>query len=307
MATDVSLIRQKSFPQTVLAWLSANPLLAAGILSVLVPTILLIANESWSTEQGAHGPIVLATGLWLLAREWSRARPLFRPGSGLVIALLFVPLLALYFVSRVSHIVETEGYLMYGLVLVTIYSFVGWAALKAMWFPLLYMVFVLPPPDTLVAMVTNPLKIILSESAVEFLYMLGYPTASEGVSIQVGQYQLLVAEACAGLNSLISLSAISLFYVYLRHHANVRYALIMFLAVIPVALFANFVRIVLLVLLTYHGGESVAQGFLHDFAGMTMFLTALVTIFAIDHLLGLVWPGLKTTNKDQPKDSVAPA
>ncbi|MBN8830375.1 MAG: exosortase V [Sphingomonadales bacterium] len=301
MTTDVSLAKQKSFQQTALAWLSANPLLVAGILSVLVPTILVIANESWSTEQGAHGPIVLATGLWLLAREWSKARPLFRPGSGIVIALFFVPLLALYFVSRVSHVVETEGYLMYGLMVVTIYSFVGWTAIKAMWFPLIYMLFVLPPPDTLVAMVTNPLKIVLSESAVEFLYRLGYPTASEGVSIQVGQYQLLVAEACAGLNSLISLSAISLFYVYLRHHANIRYSLIMFLAVIPVAVFANFVRIVILVLLTYHGGESAAQGFLHDFAGMTMFLTALVTIFAIDHLLGLVWPSLKAGKGSQPK------
>jgi len=298
MATDASLIERKSLPQTMVAWLMANPLLVAGVLSVLVPTMMVIANESWSTEQGAHGPIVLATGLWLLAREWVRARPLSKPGKGWVIALAFVPMLLLYFISRVSHIMETEGYLMYGLVVVVIYSFVGWAALKQMWFPLLYMLFVLPPPDTLVAMVTNPLKIMLSKAAVEFLYLLGYPTASEGVSIQVGQYQLLVAEACAGLNSLISLSAISLFYVYLRHHANVRYSLLMFLAIVPVAVFANFVRIVLLILLTYHGGEAAAQGFLHDFAGMTMFLTALITIFAIDHLLGLLWPGLKARKDD---------
>ncbi|MBT2187741.1 exosortase V [Sphingobium nicotianae] len=293
MATDASLIKQKTFPQTVIAWLSANPLLVAGILSVMIPTMIVVANESWSTEQGAHGPIVLATGLWLLGREWVRARPFFKPAPGILVAAAFVPLLFLYFVSRVSHIVETESFLMYGLVVATLFSFIGWRALKSMWFPLIYLLFVLPPPETLVAMVTNPLKIYLSQGAVHLLYILGYPVAAAGVTIQVGQYQLLVADACAGLNSLISLSAISLFYVYLRHHANVRYALLMFLMVVPVAAFANFVRILLLVLLTYHGGEAAAQGFLHDFAGMTMFLTALVTIFAIDHLIGMIWPALK--------------
>ena len=293
MATDASVIKEKNVLATILGWLTANPVLVAGILAVMIPTMLLVANESWSTEQGAHGPIVLATGLWLLAREWSKAKPYFKAPSWPIVAALFAPLLLLYFVSRVSHIVETEGYLMYALVVVTIFSFVGWRAIKVMWFPLLYLLFVLPPPETMVAMVTNPLKVVLSEGAVSFLHMFGYPIASAGVTIQVGQYQLLVAEACAGLNSLISLSAIALFYVYLRHHANVRYSLIMMLAIVPVAVFANFVRILLLVLLTYHGGEAAAQGFLHDFAGMTMFMTALITIFAIDHLLGLLWPGLK--------------
>lgn len=297
MATDASLIKQKTVPQAAISWLAANPLLVAGILAVMIPTMIVVADESWSTEQGAHGPIVLATGLWLLAREWVKARPFFKPAPGILVAIAFVPLLFLYFVSRVSHIVETESFLMYGLVVATLFSFVGWRAIKHMWFPLIYLLFVLPPPETLVAMVTNPLKIYLSQGAVHLLYLLGYPVAAAGVTIQVGQYQLLVADACAGLNSLISLSAISLFYVYLRHHANVRYSLLMFVMVVPVAAFANFVRIMLLVLLTYHGGEAAAQGFLHDFAGMTMFLTALITIFAIDHLLGLIWPSLKADKK----------
>lgn len=293
MATDAAIDKKKALLPTILAWIVANPVLVAGALAVLIPTLLLVGRESWSTEQGAHGPIVLATGLWLLVREWHQARPLFSPPPGKLVALFFVPLLILYFVSRVSHIVETEGFLMYGLLVATLYSFAGWQALKRMWFPLLYLLFVFPPPETIVAMVTNPLKIGLSHGAVEMLYWLGYPTASEGVMIRIGQYELLVAEACSGLNSLISLSAIALFYVYLRHHANVRYSLLMFLTVLPVAIFANFVRIIILVLLTYHAGEAAAQGFLHDFAGMTMFMTALIAIFAIDHLFGLLWPGLK--------------
>ncbi len=131
---------------------------------------------------------------------------------------------------------------------------------------------------------------------VNALYHLGMPIAQAGVTIQIGQYELLVADACSGLNSLISLSAISLFYVYLRHHAHPRYALVLVLAVLPIALLANMVRILFLVLLTYFAGEAIAQGFLHDFAGLTMFLVALIAIFSLDYLLGKLLPGLSRNN-----------
>ena len=279
-------------------WLLENPVLIAGMLAIFLPTILFVAHDSWSTEQGAHGPIVMATGLWLLAREWQYARPFAKPAPAMLVGLAFLPLAFLYYVSRVSAIVELEGYLMYSLMLLVLYSFVGWRATLTMWFPLFYMIFLFPPPETLVAAMTNPLKVALSQWSVHFLYMLGYPIAQQGVTIQIGQYQLFVADACSGLNSLISLSAISLFYVYLRHRANFRYAMLLFVMVVPVAIFANFIRIMFLVLLTYYGGEAVAQGFLHQFAGMTTFMTALLTIFAIDHGIGLVWPSIKSSGND---------
>ena len=50
----------------------------------------------------------------------------------------------------------------------------------------------------------------------------GQPIGGAGVTIQIGQYQLLVAAACSGLNSIISLSAITLFYIYIRHQADLR-------------------------------------------------------------------------------------
>jgi len=291
---------------SLVKWLVANPILVAGIAAVLLPTMIFVAQDSWSTDQGAHGPIVLATGLWLLSREWQIARPFFKPSPVLPVVLAFIPLLVLYLIARVSKIVELEGYLMYALLLVTLFSAVGLRAMKIMWFPIVYMGFVFPPPETVVAVITGPLKVALSSWAVNLLYYLGYPIAQAGVTIQIGQYQLLVADACSGLNSLISLSAISLFYVYLRHRANVRYALLLFVMVFPIAVFANLVRILFLVLLTYYGGESMAQGFLHEFAGMTMFMTALITIFLIDHLIGQIWPGLKGNNAALASPPAAP-
>ena len=149
---------------------------------------------------------------------------------------------------------------------------------------LVYLAFTLPPPDTTVAAITQPIKIAISEWAVTLLGAAGYPIASSGVTIQIGQYELLVAAACAGLNSILTLTALCLFYVYLRRRSNPVAFFVIALAAIPVAIISNFVRVLVLVLITYHLGEAAAQGFIHDFAGLLMFTVALLTIFGIDKL-----------------------
>ena len=185
-------------------------------------------------------------------------------------------------VMRAAAVIEIEVYALFALCVAVLYAFIGWRALRILWFPLFYLAFAVPLPDSVVAAVTNPLKLWISETSVDLLYMAGYPIASSGVTIQVGQYQLLVAAACAGLNSLITLSALTLFYVYLSHRAHWRYMAVLTILTVPIAIFSNLVRVIILVLLTYHAGEAAAQGFLHYFAGMTTFAVALVTIYALD-------------------------
>jgi exosortase len=284
MATVPSPFTSSITQSPIVRWILANPVLAAGLAAVVIPTMLYVTTASWSTEQGGHGPIVMAAGLWLIFRQLPAALALAAPPPGRNVALLFVPLLIAYYLARVTQIIEAEGYLMYALVLTVLYSAIGGAAMRKMMFPLFFLLFMFPPPDQIVAAITQPLKIALSQTAISLLYTLGYPIAGAGVTIQIGQYELLVAQACSGLNSMISLSAISLFYVYMRHQSDWRYALLLMTMVLPVAVFANFVRILILILLTYYAGENAAQGFLHDFAGITMFMTALLTIFAIDSM-----------------------
>jgi len=284
MATVPSPFTSSITQSPIVRWILANPILAAGLAAVVIPTMLYVTTASWSTEQGGHGPIVMAAGLWLIFRQLPAALALAALPPGRNVALLFVPLLIAYYLARVTQIIEAEGYLMYALVLTVLYSAIGGAAMRKMMFPLFFLLFMFPPPDQIVAAITQPLKIALSQTAISLLYTLGYPIAGAGVTIQIGQYELLVAQACSGLNSMISLSAISLFYVYMRHQSDWRYALLLMTMVLPVAVFANFVRILILILLTYYAGENAAQGFLHDFAGITMFMTALLTIFAIDSM-----------------------
>lgn len=257
-------------------------LLAIGAAALIGPTLYGVASQSWITEQGAHGPIVLATALWLFVRRWHEVRALAAPGDGRIALLGFLLVAPVYVVARIINVIEVEGFMMYGLLLVATYWLIGWRPMRAMWFPIVYMLFIFPPPDTVVAMVTQPLKIGISQAAINLLHGLGYPIAGSGVMIIIGQYQLLIAAACAGLNSLISLSAIGLFYVYIRHNANWRYALLLMLAIVPIAVLANFIRVLVLIMITHYLGDEAAQGFLHGFSGMTMFLFSVLGIFAVD-------------------------
>jgi exosortase len=263
--------------------------LALGGLAIAIPTLAFVARESWSTEQGAHGPIVLMTGIWLLLRLWPGAtQEAKRPPVWRVVVLLALALIG-YLLARIAQVVEVEGYFMYASLLAGLYGLIGGQAMRQLWFPLFYLAFMFPPPDTIVYAVTLPMKVGVSEVAIAILHALGYPIAGAGVMIYVGQYELLVAAACSGLNSIISLSAISLFYIYIRHEAEWRYAAFLVLLIVPVALIANLVRVMILILLTYHAGDAVAQGFLHNFAGIVMFAVALLTIFALDAVLKPLW------------------
>lgn len=267
-----------------------NVLLAIGIAVLVVPTMIQVAKFSWSTEQGGHGPIVLVTGIWLLWRELKAAAPAIRPGKLLPGLAMLAPLLAIFIVARITGVLEIEAFAMYGALIVGAYLLFGGELLRTIWFPLVYLAFTLPPPDTVVAAVTQPIKIHISEWAVSLLHAAGYPVASSGVMIQIGQYQLLVAAACAGLNSIVTLGALCLFYVYLRHRTNFTAFIVVSLAAIPVAMFSNFIRVIVLVLVTYYLGEAAAQGFVHDFAGLLMFAVALVTIFAVDQAATPFYP-----------------
>ena len=265
--------------------------LGLGLAALVVPTMVFVARESWSGEQGAHGPIVLMTGLWLLWRKWPSTRHLAAPPAAWKAAALAIPLLAAYVLARVTQIVELEGYVMYAAVIAVAYGVVGGAVLRKLAFPLIYLAFMFPPPETVVYALTMPLKIGISEWAIGLLQLFGYPIGGTGVTIQIGPYQLLVAAACSGLNSIVSLSALTTFYIYIRHSDNLRYASILLLCVVPVAVAANFVRVLILILLTYHAGEATAQSFVHDLAGLTMFALALLFIFLIDSALARFFAG----------------
>jgi len=265
--------------------LSRHGVLAVGAAALFFPTVASLGAGPWSTEAGVHGPLVLATGLWLILRRTDEIRAAAYPGAFLPALVAMMIAAAAYAFGRAFDFISIEVAAMLLAFGAVAYSFFGGAVLRLMWFPIVYLAFMIPIPGSFLDVATQPLKQFVSEAVTDVLGVFGYPVARVGVTIYVAQYQLLVEDACAGLNSLISLTAIGLFYVYVMRNSNWRYSVLLLGLVVPIAIMANCVRVAALVLLTYYFGDAVAQGFLHKFAGMVTFTSALLLIFLIDALL----------------------
>jgi exosortase len=147
----------------------------------------------------------------------------------------------------------------------------------------------IPWPGDWIDAVTQPLKTIVSIAAANVLYELGYPVGRTGVILTVGPYQLLVADACAGLNSIFTLEALGLLYMNLMRYTSLPRNLALAILILPISIAANIMRVIILVLVTYHFGDEAGQGFVHGFAGMVLFLVALTLILFVDKLLGLLF------------------
>ncbi len=256
-----------------------------GFAILAIPTIARLGREVWTREIGAHGPIVLATGAWLLWSASPGMRSTARPAPAWAVVLVALPCLALYAFGRAFDFISLEGLGLYGEMLAMALSLVGFRTMAKNWFPFVYLAFLVPPPGWVIDRFTAPLRTFVSYVSTTGLQAAGIPIVREGVTLIVAQYQLLVEDACSGMNSIIGLTAISLFYIYLMHRASGRYALMLVLCVVPIAIAANIIRITVLVLITYHYGDAAAQGFLHMTAGSVLFICALLLIFGLDKML----------------------
>lgn len=257
-----------------------------GLMVMYVPTFYDLATGLWVTEEQAHGPIMLALAIWLIFRKWSvmlersEGKPISVAGwTVLVVALLF------YIVGRSQQIVLFELGSFIGVLAAILLLKRGSAALKVMWFPLFFMLFMIPLPGTVVAALTMPMKMAVSYVTANILYWADFPIARNGVILQIGQYQLLVADACAGLQTLLTLESLGLFYLNVVRHASVFRNVMLALLIVPISFAANVIRVITLTLITYYFGDEAGQGFLHGFAGLVLFFSALLLILGVDALL----------------------
>lgn len=249
-------------------------LLWIGAAALALPTLLTLAREYWSIETGGHGPIVLATGIWLIVRARHDVVAAARPGHSTLAGLGLGACLLGYVFSRMTGWLGVECMCVYGAFIAIFYYHAGARALRLLWFPLVYFVFMFPQPETLILPLSHVLKLGLTSSAVSLLSSLGYQVGQGGVVIYIDQYELLVATACSGLNSLIGLGAIGVFYAYIRYDGNWRASWPLLVLIAPIAIVANFIRVLVLILVTHYFGDHVAQVYVHDIAGVMLFSLA---------------------------------
>ena len=203
---------------------------------------------------------------------------------GLPILLFGIMLLLLgnlateYFTMRFSMLVVLGGIVLFLL---------GKEFFKALIFPIIFLIFMIPIPSVLMDRITFPMQLFASKVAAKSLYLIGIPVLREGNIIQLANTSLEVAEACSGIRSLISLLALSVVFAYFSQNSTWKRILLV-LSTFPIAIIANAARVTGTGILAHHYGDKVAQGFFHGFSGWILFVVAFVCLFVVGGLLSKI-------------------
>ena len=253
--------------------------------------VILVYNETlvalwrtWATNPNySHGyliPPVVAFLLWRDRRRYLAAR---ERGSLFGLVLIGFALLG-HIVSIRAGVFMTQGYslilLLFGLSL----FFYGRRATRTVWFPLGYLVLMLPMPPYLMNVIAFRLKVFAARAGSGIAVKLGIPLARSGMTIHIPAGSLRIADPCSGLRSLIALVALGALFAYLSRGKTWK-RLVLFASAVPLAVFANVVRIAVLCVVANIWGIDAALGFFHDFSGLLLFMIAFVGLVTVRKLL----------------------
>jgi exosortase len=220
-------------------------------------------------------PLFSAYILWTQRHRWSQID--INPSNfGLVVILAAIALLLLgtlgaeLFTTRLSFLLLLTGLILF---------LAGWKWLRAVSFPLAFLLLTIPIPVIIYNQITFPLQLLASRLASSLLELVGVPVLRDGNVLVLSNYSLEVAEACSGIRSFMSLIALAIAYGYLTE-PRIFLRCILVLLIIPIAIATNAIRITTAGVLARHFGSAAAQGFLHEFSGWITFLLALFLVFA---------------------------
>lgn len=252
----------------------------------VLPVLAAVARDAWIYGNGAHLLFILGGSSWLL---WDALKDAPRPSSALPGTLaLLIPLLALYLLGRIGGSAWIAWIAVCATGAVLIRDRHGWPGLARAAIPLALLACLAPPPLALIAPVSDGIIAATAWLAVELLRLAGLDAAIATPMFYVEQYELQLAEACAGLNTVFTLTVCMVLYAYLRHGGAWRRTLLLALLAIPVALLANLLRILLIALVIVLFGDAAGQGVAHDLAGVTLFAIAVLGLIAADELAGAI-------------------
>jgi exosortase len=252
-------------------------ILVGLILLLYASVIKNLVTQWWTDADYSHGffvPLFSGYILWHERERWTKTE--IKPNNfGFVVMLGAICLLFLgslgaeLFSSRFSLLVLLAGMILF---------LAGGKMLRAVSFPLGYLMWMIPIPVIIYNQITFPLQLIASRLATSWLELAQVPVLRDGNILIMSNYSLEVVEACSGIRSLMTLMALAVAYGYLVSPRRwVRYVLAAFM--VPIAIVTNAIRIMGAGLLARHFGPAAAEGFLHEFSGWAIFLVALLLMF----------------------------
>lgn len=266
--------------------ISACLLIGLAWLAIYYDVLWRLADDWRVDENYSHGfliPLVGAYAVWAKKEKLSAlpVEPRWLAGGVLMIVsalMLFAGVLgAELYITRVSLVLS--------LIALTVY-FGGWQWLRQLMFPIGLLFFALPVPNIIFNQIAFPLQLIASDYATRAIKLFGIPALREGNVIELAQMKLQVVEACSGIRSLVSLTALAVVYVYFTETRWWR-RIALVVAVIPIAVIANAARVAVTGVLAHHYGIKSAEGFMHGFSGLAVFLVAVALLLALAGALNL--------------------
>lgn len=278
-ASEAKVARRVS--NRLAVWQTAT--LVLFIAWLYAPILARLIGQWWSDPNFSHGFFVPLFSGYIVWQSRSRLMEIRRKPStwGLAIIGLSLVLLILgtlgaeLFLSRTSLILLIAGMIIF---------FLGWEMFRALLFPTLFLVLMVPIPAIVFNQITFPLQILASKLATWILPIFGVPVLREGNIINLAAMPLEVADACSGIRSLLSLATLAIMYGYvLEKSALMRTVLA--LASIPIAVAANALRIVGTGLTVQYWDPDKAEGFFHYFSGWLIFVVSLLMLLALHQIL----------------------
>jgi exosortase len=262
--------------------------IASLVAALYGPILTQLVVQWWQDPDYGHGFVVPFFVGYVLYQCRHKLQHVPRGASnlgfpvmlGAIVLLLAGTLGAELFVSRSSLLFLLGGMILF---------FAGWKMLRAVAFPLAFLVLMIPLPALIYNQVTFPLQLLASRLASNSLELLGIPVLREGNVLVLPNYSLEVVEACSGIRSLMSLIALAVAYGYFvekRLWARITLVVLM----VPIAVASNALRVVGAGVVTYSWGPQYAEGFFHFFQGWLIFVSAVACMLLVHSFLSRVAP-----------------
>lgn len=260
------------------------------------PVFVHLVRQWWDDENYSHGFLIPLVSAYFVWERRERLRKLAVTPSLLGLALLVAGVglfllgnvAAELFTMRVSLLVILAGLVLYLL---------GREHLKTVAFPILYLLFMIPPPEIVFNAIAFPLQLFAARVATATLQVMDIPVLREGNLIILASTTLEVAEACSGIRSLITLLALATTFAYFTQNGILRQAVLV-VSSVPIAIVANASRVAGTGTLAHFYGDRVAQGFFHTFSGWLIFLVGTVLLGVVGALLSKL-PRRRTRGQSQ--------
>jgi exosortase len=251
-------------------------------LVAFIPVFPAMVRDWFSHPDNSHAflvPFVALYFFWQKKDELQTARP----GSSAWGGALFAVSLLTYVLSYAGGATFPARVAMVSSLFGLVWFCLGNDFIRIAAFPLCFLIFMVPVPYSVTSIVSMPLQIMATRIADALIGNCSIPVYREGNMLYFMETQLEVAEACSGIRSIMSLMMLGFIFGYLSR-GNLWVKVLLVAASIPIAVFANIVRVTGTGILAHFYGAKVARGFLHEFSGLVIFIFGLALLFALFHL-----------------------